>query len=460
MPSNKHKATATSLVLDENGMVVGQVISHPQVHHSQVSYQPTHQHQPPQHMQNMRGGQMVMEDVQGGHYHGHKVMLDHNENEVPSGNHHYHRNSGSGGGVMMNGGGGGGGAASKDPTNWRSKGGRRRKDDDDQQQPRGLAAGVQRMYINTQPHGLNVTPLATGPYNPQSQQHHNHHHHHNNHHAQPPPVHHHHTKMPPTASPSQSHSSHGQGSTVPMAGGRGTVSTNIVLTTLAPHHPTAILTTNEPTTILVPVAMAPVENSGGGNSGSGGMRSRRGGGGGGEHSNYQGGGGGGSQLANGVAVVSGNITQGNQRTNSVQFDLAASAFPPLPGSSTLNAAQPPVAVETISVVAATPVTVVPSVNVANGKVAPAAAAVLTSTTVNAVVTPVRSERGVGDRPATDNNQSSGLCNGAEGGRPAEEVVVASGGGGWGDSLADVVKGTAKVATKSTPSNANGEWKDE
>lgn len=465
--SNKHKAPG--LVIDEHGMVVGQVVGHQPVHHAAQAPYP-HVHNPPR--------ALIMDEAPSHFHGGPKVMLDHNDNELPSGaGHagHYHRmGGGSGAGGMVNGG-------AKDP-NWRPPR-RRRKEDED----RGLSAGV-RLYMNANPH-LTVTSIAAGPYTNQVQQQ-PHHHHHNHHHAQQPVHHHpshqshnhqpssshpHPKKMPPPASPNQSqssHSSHANASLVPRDGHAGSVSaaannnsnnpTNPILTAIH-NNPAATLANNEQQSLLIPVVTAtgiamPLVSEPP-------VRSRRDPHPHGNNSNSHHGAASGnaaSALA-GVSAAGGAVPAvGNQRTVPVQFDLAASAFPPLPGSSSSSA----VVVVPVAAVAAGAAEGQPQVATATQ---PSNAKNLSSV-VNALSYPTAAKTAAakdGDlgapllslvAAATDNNQSSSADGGVGGtaaaaapNAPAPTVPISS---GWGDSLADVVKGTAKAAKSST--NANGE----
>lgn len=130
-----------------------------------------------------------------------------------------------------------------------------------------------------------------------------------------------------------------------------------------------------------------------------------------------------------------------QRATAVQFDLAASAFPPLPGSSAVSIAVSGGAAGDVQQVPVT--TVLPSTNVKNLSSAASDSSVVVAGKDVEVV--------AGKQSVADNNKSSNT----EGSGPVAAVaavpVVAS---AWGDSLADVVKGTAKAAKSS--SNANGE----
>lgn len=370
------------------------------------------------------------------HYHGgggQKVLLDHNDNEMTQGGgggHYHHRMGG-----MVNGG--------KDP-NWRPAR-RRRKDDVDE---RGVSAGV-RLYMNTSAH-MAVAPLPAGPYNPA-----HHHqqqplqqttHHSNNHHPHP--------KMPPPASPNQipNHSSsHPNASTVSRGGGGGTggnsshhvtapaAATIPVLTVpVNANNPTVILAGHEQPLLVPVVAVAstgapppplPVEVP---------VRSRRD-----VHHGSAGHGG-------GQAAVGGNATGAassavTQRATAVQFDLAASAFPPLPGSSSVSTVVSGGGAGDVQQVPVT--TVLPSTNVKNlSSVASDSSVVVDGKEVEVVAGKQSGSGGPGDNNKSSNTEGSGQVAAV-----AAVPVVAS---AWGDSLADVVKGTAKAAKSS--SNANGE----
>lgn len=427
-------------MIDEHGMVVGQLLGHQPMHHSQGHYpQSQHQHNSRQGVGGGGGAPLILDD--GGHYHGPKVMLDHNENELSSASgSNYHR-MGAGGG-MVNGGG-------KDPM-WRPPR-RRRKDEEE----RGLSAGsVHRLYAL--PHALAMAPVSAGPYNPQQHphfHHHSQHHHHNQqpHHAQPPPVqsthsNNPHPKMPPPASPNQihNHSSHANASVVTRAGSSGnpaTPATNIVLTPLT--NPTALLTTatqpnDQP--FLIPVAGTvlppPADNPG---------RSRRGG----DHNA----GGNPSSL---IGAINGgaNAAVPTQRITPVQFDLAASAFPPLPGStssastgattSASEALQPSVA------------SVAPPTNIIHIKKLPSSVANPSASKA------AKAEEETGKQgaaavaaSATDNNPSSSMGSAGDVAAVAP-LAIHPAVSAWGDSLADVVKGTAKAAKTPSSTNANGQ----
>lgn len=413
--ANKHKGPG--LVIDEHGMVVGGHYQHQHVYNARQS-----------------GGSLIMDEVPS-HYHGggQKVLLDHNDNEMTQGGggHYHHRMGG-----MVNGG--------KDP-NWRPAR-RRRKDDVDD---RGVSAGV-RLYMNTSAH-MAVAPIPAGPYNPA------HHHqqqslqqtHHSN-------TNHPHPKMPPPASPNQipNHSSHPNASTVSRGGG-GTGS-NISHNVTAPaaatipvltvpvnaNNPTVILAGHEQPLLVPVVAVAstgapppplPVEVP---------VRSRRD-----PHhgSAAHGGAAAGASGANTSGAASSAVTQ---RTTAVQFDLAASAFPPLPGSSS-SSVSTVVGGGGVGDVQQVPVTTVsPSTNVKNLSLVASDSSVVAGKEVE-----VAGKQSVVGGPADNNKSSNTEGSGpvAVGPAVAAVPVVAS---AWGDSLADVVKGTAKAAKSS--SNANGE----
>lgn len=413
--ANKHKGPG--LVIDEHGMVVGGHYQHQHVYNARQS-----------------GGSLIMDEVPS-HYHGggQKVLLDHNDNEMTQGGGHYHHRMGG----MVNGG--------KDP-NWRPAR-RRRKDDVDD---RGVSAGV-RLYMNTSAH-MAVAPIPAGPYNPA------HHHqqqslqqtHHSN-------TNHPHPKMPPPASPNQipNHSSHPNASTVSRGGGGGTGSNSshnvtapaaatipVLTVPVNANNPTVILAGHEQPLLVPVVAVAstgapppplPVEVP---------VRSRRD-----PHhgSAAHGGAAAGASGANTSGAASSAVTQ---RTTAVQFDLAASAFPPLPGSSS-SSVSTVVGGGGVGDVQQVPVTTVsPSTNVKNLSLVASDSSVVAGKEVE-----VAGKQSVVGGPADNNKSSNTEGSGpvAVGPAVAAVPVVAS---AWGDSLADVVKGTAKAAKSS--SNANGE----
>lgn len=428
-------------------MVLGQVVSHhhhqPPPHQAQQGhYQPSHQQihgprQPP-------AATLILDD--GSHYHGQKVLLDHNENELAPGAHagHYHRMGG-----LVNGG--------KDP-NWRQTR-RRRKDDDGSS---ALAAGVHRLYVNANPH-LNVAPVAGGPYN----QHHQ---------GPPPPLHHHqphhaaphynsHSKPPPPASPNQiNHNSHANASVVVrsgagvggggvLAGGPGAltvVANPAQVLTAGPDQP--ILVQPGTTAVVLPaVEAAPPP-----------PRSRR------EHHHGGGGRDHHHSSANNGSATSGSAAgaggaggaAGNQRTTPVQFDLAASAFPPLPGSSgtpsTVDTAQGSAILPSSQAKNLVSSTSMAGPGTRAAKEGGDVAAVSVKTGPGAAASAVAAGVGSVGGGATDNNRSSSGDAAAGAGETitATQAVNSATTSAWGDSLADVVKGTAKVTKVKPEARAN------
>lgn len=434
--SNKHKAPG--LWVDEHGMVVGQLMGH----HQQGHYQSQ------MHAQRS-GGALIVDEAPPpqSHYHGPKVLLDHNDNEMGAGGHYHHRMSGAGG-ALVNGGPGG-----KDP-NWRPS---RRKRKDDDAATSGLVSGVQRLYMNANPH---LAIHATGAYH---------------HPTQPAQSVHHHTSHPAQAHPH--HPSHQSNSNIPHAklppaspGQTGAPAVaraaagplaNPALTPVGSSASVAILAADaSTTTLLLPVLQA-AENP----------RPRRDAHN--SHNHHSSNGGSAAAAASPAAVAGSGTPTGSaaQRAPPVQFDLVASAFPPLPGSS-------PSAEPTAQVVASAPSVAAtiakagsqPGGTGAAGKAVesrkPAVAAASAPESVSANSSGSEGPSDV-QNGTEETEPNAGVA--ASGTAASSPCVQAPPPPAWGDSLADVVKGTAKVAKQKPepganaasaapplPTNANGE----
>lgn len=464
--SNKHKASG--VWVDEHGMVVGQLVGqHPQGHY-----------QPPQPMHSQRSGALIVDEAPPPHYHGQKVLLDHNDNELGAGGHYHHR---MGSGALVN------GSAGKDP-NWKPQR-RRRKDDESAAAAAaagGLVSGVQRLYLNANPHLIH----ATGAYHHQAQPAQPVHHH-NSHHSHPAQHHHHHHHQNHQPYQSNSNNPHAKvsptspGQVVPSNGavgaavvartsaGGGGASSGAALTAVGSSNSAALLA-GEQTPILVPVLQQQqpqvVEVP----------RSRRdphhshG-----HHHHHSSNGGSSSSSTNvsvaGTGGASSTAAAGGHRPPPAQFDLAASAFPPLPGSSSPAEIAAPVAAATVSgAAAAVPPNSAKNVSQASSGVAGKAAEARKPMAVPIVPDKeTGSVSSAGEGPQTNEENQSG-----EHSFVGSAATVAPAASAWGDSLADVVKGTAKVAKLkadsptssssptqplSTPSstNANGEcWEED